>query len=51
MAMYIGVYACAHTHEETALPAALVTSAVVMFWMLAFTLKVTAGPKTLEEII
>ena len=40
---------CAHTHEETALPAALMTSAVVMFWMLALTLKVTAGPKTLEK--
>lgn len=40
-----------HTHEEIALPVALMTSAVVMFWMLALTLKVTAGPKTLEEII
>lgn len=40
-----------HTHEEIALPVALMTSAVVMFWILALTLKVTAGPKTLEEII
>lgn len=39
------------SHEETTLPAALVTSAVVMFWMLALTLKITAGPKTLEKII
>lgn len=33
------------------LPAALATSAVEMFWRFECTLKVTAGPRTLEEII
>lgn len=33
------------------LPAALATSAVEMFWRFECTLKVTAGPSTLEEII
>lgn len=34
---------------KTALPAAFAASAVVTFWTLARTLKVTAGPTTLEE--
>lgn len=37
--------------EQGLLPAALATSAVEMFWRFECTLKVTAGPSTLEEII
>lgn len=36
---------------DTALPAACTTSAVVRFGALELTLKVTAGPRTLEETI
>lgn len=37
--------------EDKDLPAVLATSAVEMFWRFECTLKVTAGPSTLEEII
>lgn len=37
--------------EDKDLPAALATSAVEIFWRFECTLKVTAGPSTLEEII
>lgn len=40
-----------HARVGTALPAAFATSAVVTFWTLALTLKVTAGPRTLQETI
>ena len=36
---------------ETALPAAFAAAAAVTFWALARTLKVTAGPSTLEETV
>ena len=44
----VHVYVC---HIKIVLPAAFATSAIVTFWMLGLTLKVTAGPRTLEEII
>lgn len=46
--MCVHVHAC---HVKIALPAAFATSAVVTFWALGLTLKVTAGPRTLEEIV
>lgn len=44
------VGACAQLRRN-ALPAAFATSAAVTFWTLALTLKVTAGPTILQEII
>lgn len=48
---YIWASAPSTALTETALPAAFAAAAAVTFWALARTLKVTAGPSTLEETV